>query len=218
MSSCCRAGPCQEVFSSGTARRDLDEFRRHGLGSLGRALVNAVTTAVPLAGARVLDIGGGIGAVQAELLRSGAATGEVIELVAEYEPFARRLAGEIGISDRTRWRAHDLLADPTAVEPAEVVVLNRVVCCSADGPALAAAAASLTRGALALSYPNPTRLTRFLAAAQRAAFRLLGRRYRAFVWSEEELLAAAASRGLRVATRGGRSWWRYVVMVRPGSS
>jgi len=44
-----------------------------------------------LTGARILEIGGGFGTIQAELVDAGARSGEVIELVAAYEPFAREL-------------------------------------------------------------------------------------------------------------------------------
>ena len=79
-------------------------------------------------GARVLEIGGGIGRIQAELLATGAADqGEVVELVGAYEPYARELARDIGSEARTSFRIVDILDEPDAVEPADIVVLNRVV-------------------------------------------------------------------------------------------
>lgn len=215
MRDCCRAGPCEEMFDSRVAQADLDEYLEDGLGSLESRMVDELRNLGAVARARVLEIGGGIGAIQAELLQEGAASGEVIELVAAYRAYAGRLAAKRGFADRTSWRVHDILADPDAVEPADVVVMNRVVCCSADGPALAAAAAGLTTRALVLSYPRSTRLTRFAAAAQRAAYRLFGRQYRAFAWPEERLIRAAASGGLVEASRGGGLIWRYLVMLRP---
>lgn len=255
MSSCCRSGPCEEMFGAKAAERDLEEYLRHGLGDLERRIVadlravlgaaahgaapgspraashgqpktamasasgatTSPTEADPvLAGTRVLEIGGGVGAIQADLLRSGAATGEVIELVPAYRRFAQRLAEAWGTAGRTAWRVHDLLADPQAVAPADLVIMNRVVCCSAEGVELAAAAARLTRRALALSYPRSTRFTRFAAAAQRTVYRWLGRTYRAFAWPEEVLASAVCREGLRVAAEGGGSVWRYMVLVRAG--
>jgi len=203
------------MFDSRTAQADLDDYLEDGLGTLERQMVGELRAAGAIDGARVLEIGGGIGAIQAELLQSGAASGEVIELVAAYRAYASRLAEKRGLVDRTSWRVHDLLAEPSTVEPADVVVMNRVVCCSADGLELAAAAAALTRRALVLSYPRSTRLTRFVAAAQRAAYRLFGRQYRAFAWPEEQLKQAAAGGGLVEASRGGGLIWRYLVMLRP---
>lgn len=215
MKDCCRAGPCEEMFDARTAEGDLEDYLELGLGPLESRMVDELSRVRAVDGARVLEIGGGIGAIQADLLQKGAASGEVIELVAAYGPYADRLAKQRGYADRTSWRVHDLLADPDAVEPADVVVMNRVVCCSADGPDLAAAAAALTTRALILSYPRSTRLTRLATAAQRAAYRFIGRQYRAYAWPEERLIRAAASGGLVEASRGGGLIWRYLVMLRP---
>ena len=78
----------------------------------------------------------GIGTIQSELLEAGAERGEVVELVAAWEPYARELAREKGLDERTSFRVADVLEEPESVEPADVVVMNRVVCCSPDGVAL----------------------------------------------------------------------------------
>ena len=91
---------------------------------------------------------------QAELLATGADQGEVVELVGAYEPYALELARDIGLEARTSIRIVGILDEPDAVEPAGVVVLNRVVCCWPDGVDLAAAAARLARRTLVLSFPR----------------------------------------------------------------
>ncbi len=211
---CCRAGPCEEMFGPDDARRDMDAYLRHGLDDIEAQALAALPPGV-VEGARVLDVGGGVGAVQAELLRRGAAGGEVIELVGAYAPFARGLAERLGLAGRASFRVHDLLADPDGVEPADVVVLGRVVCCSADGPQLTAVAASLARRALLLTFPRANAVTRFVAAAQRFVFRLLRRRYRAYVWPTEVILGAAEGQGLRPVAQGRNRVWQYLVMLRP---
>ena len=64
------------------------------------------------------------------------------------------------------FRLADLVADPAAAEPADLVVLNQVVCCTPDGPALVGIAAALTRVALAFTYPRERASFRVLAAVQ----------------------------------------------------
>ena len=61
----------------------------------------------PLDDLRVLEIGGGIGRIQAELLDAGATEGEIVELVSAYEPFARELAREKGLEARTTFHVVD---------------------------------------------------------------------------------------------------------------
>jgi magnesium-protoporphyrin O-methyltransferase len=141
MSGCCRSGVCEEIFKPRKARSILRRYRKKGLDKLERQmLLNA--SAQPLTGIRVLEIGGGIGTIQAELLAAGATSGEVIELVSACERYARELARDKGIEDRSTFRVADVLENPDAVAPADIVVLNRVVCCSPDGVRLTALAGS----------------------------------------------------------------------------
>ncbi len=215
MASCCRAAPCEEMFGSEShARDDMESYLRRGLGGLETEMLAALPHSLTLDGARVLEIGGGVGAIQAELLKRGAATGEVVELVAGYAPFAELLAREIGLADRSTFRVNDLVADPAAVAPADIVVMNRVVCCSADGPELTAVAAGLARSVLLMSFPRSNLLTKTVAAAQRAVYRLLGRKYRAYAWPKERLVGAAERKGLAPFAVGGDWLWRYLVLTR----
>ena len=104
-------------------------------------------------GATVLEIGGGIGEIELELLKAGAARAQNLELSRAYEQQARELAEEAGLAERVEWRIHDIAADPEGVEPADIVVLHRVVCCYPDYERLLGAAAGRARRALVFSHP-----------------------------------------------------------------
>ncbi len=200
------------------ARWDLRRYRSRGPGPSERRLLETVHRHAELEGARVLEIGGGIGALQTELLLAGAATGEVVELVGAYEPYARELAADRGLTDRTRFRVLDLLAaapEGGPVEPAEVVLLNRVVCCSADGPELVGVAAGLTRGVQVLSFPRNRWWLRTASASQNALFRLLRRSFRTWVRPADWYLEAAEQRGLELVSRGRGAVWEYIALQRP---
>src|SRR5262245_23619993 len=136
-----------------------------------------------LEGASVADVGGGIGQIQAELVRRGAAQGTVVEVVAGYETAAAELAHVLEIADRSSFVLSDLLEDPDQLEPADIVVLRRVVCCSPDGPELLGVAATRTRRVLLASYPRDRWSVRVALRLQNAIFRLLRRRFRVFVHS-----------------------------------
>jgi SAM-dependent methyltransferase len=174
----------------------------------------ASSSAEGVTGARVLEIGGGIGAVQAELLSAGASTGQIVELVPSYEPYARELAREKGLEERTTFVVADLLDDPAAVEAADVVVLNRVVCCSPDGVELMSVAAALTLRKLLASYPRDVVWIRLGIQTINLLQRLRRRSFRAFVHPPAALRAAAENEGLRVSETGGTTMWEYVELRR----
>ncbi|HET7744334.1 MAG TPA: methyltransferase domain-containing protein [Gaiellaceae bacterium] len=207
--SCCRAVPCEEMFKPRMARRSLNRYRSRGLDRLDRAVL-AAASAGGVEGSEVLEIGGGIGAIQSELLDSGARRGEIVELVSSWEPYAIELARERGHGDSTTFRIADVLEEPETVEQADVVVLNRVVCCSPDGVELARSAARLTRRTLVLSYPRNAFWLRAGAWVMNGAFRALGRSYRLFLHPRSALVAAAGAEGLILEDEGRTFVWEYI--------
>ncbi len=111
-------------------------------------------------GATVLEIGGGVGEIQLELLRLGAARVTNLELSANYEEEAERLIKQAGVGDRVTRRLLDIAEAPGEVEPADVVVLHRVVCCNPDYERLLSAAGSHARRMLVFSHPGDDVLAR----------------------------------------------------------
>jgi hypothetical protein len=201
------------MFSPRVAKRALARYRRKGLDGLERRLVATVAES-ELAGARVLEIGGGIGAVQMELLDAGAEQGEVVELSAAYEPLANELARERGLEGRTTFRVEDVLENPEAVDTADIVVLNRVVCCSPDGVALTGVAARLARRRLLLSFPRDRLAVRLGLRLVNVGMRLMGRSFRVFVHPRSALLSAAEAQGLVGADAGRTAAWEFVAFRR----
>jgi magnesium-protoporphyrin O-methyltransferase len=211
--SCCRGRSCEQFFKPRVARRSLEAYRRKGLDALERQIVASVSTGM-LDGARVLEIGGGIGRIQAELLDAGADQGEIIELVSAYEPYARELAREKGLEGRTSFHVADILEEPDAVEPADVVILNRVVCCSPDGVALAAAAGRLARQALVLSFPRDLFWVRAGVRMLNAGLWLTRNSFRVYVHRPAALFAAAEAEGVHFREGGHGAFWQWAALRR----
>ena len=103
-----------------------------------------------ITGASVLEVGGGVGEISIELLRRGAARAVNLELSPAYETEAQRLIREAGVEGRMERRLLDIAVDGQSVEPADVVVMHRVVCCYPDYERLLTAAADHAR--LSLSF------------------------------------------------------------------
>ena len=84
------------MFGAGYAREQARRYRRRGLGVAERDIVDFVSRR-GLGGATILEIGGGIGEIQLELLLRGAARATNLELVDVYDPLARALADRAGV-------------------------------------------------------------------------------------------------------------------------
>ena len=194
----CSCGVAEQldIFDEKAARRALRRYLAHGLGGSDAVQIAAWAEEGGLDGMSVVEVGGGIGQIQADLLRRGAAAGRVVEVVAEYEAPAGELAAATAVADRSSFELADLLTEPDAVEPADIVVLRRVVCCTPDGPELLAAAAGKTRRTLLASYPRDHALVRLVFRLENLGLALFRKRFRSFVHRPAELEEAVARRGL----------------------
>ena len=194
------------MFNPRFAKRMAARYRKRGLDKTARRMVELLSQA-GVQDATVLEIGGGVGEIQLELLRGGAASATNLELSPAYDAEAARLLAEAGLADRVHRRLVDIAADPTAVEPADIVVLHRVVCCYPDYAKLLGAAADRARQQLVFSYPPRSPISRALAAGQNLAFRLAHRDFRTFVHPPAAMLAVLAEHGLRpIAAYRGPVW------------
>ncbi len=180
---------------------------------MARALARRAS-AGGLEGRTVLEIGGGIGQVLLELLKAGAREGEVVELVPSYEEHARALAAEAGVADRAVFRVADLVADPADRREADVVVLNKVVCCTPDGVELAGIAASLARRTLVLSFPRDVWWARAALGTVNLGLRLRRRRFRVFVHPPATLGRAVESEGLTLRSERDGPLFRIAAFER----
>lgn len=153
---------CANTFGSKEADDDLKRYRERGPDPTTKALIDAIV-AEGVDGATLLDIGSGIGAIQIGLLEAGAARAETVDASAAYVEVARAEAERRGIGDRTNGRVGDFAQLADEVPAADVVTLDRVVCCYSDIDALLAAVTSHAGRMVGLVYPPPTRLMRTVA-------------------------------------------------------
>ncbi|MCH6468717.1 class I SAM-dependent methyltransferase [Sinomonas terrae] len=197
-------------FSKAVARR----YGRKGLGPVEQGMVDFLASA-GIEGASVLEIGGGVGEIQLELLRRGAARATNLELSAGYEDDARRLAAAAGLEGRVQRRLGvDIAEAPDDVEPADVVVLHRVVCCYPDYARLLGTAADHARRALVFSYPTANPVSRLFIRSMNAMLNASGRSFRGYVHPPEAMVDVVRSRGLVPRYRKDRPVWHLVGATR----
>jgi hypothetical protein len=213
MAGCCDPRGCDRIFGSRFARRVARRYRKRGLGRTERAMVGYLEGA-GLDGASVLEVGGGVGELHVELLKRGAGGAVNLELSPAYDAEAARLLADAGLAGRVERRLHDIAVDPGAVEPADVVVLNRVVCCYPDYERLLGAAAGHARRALVFSYPRRNPLSRAVVAVENLVFRLMGQEYRVFAHPPAAMLEVLRTRGLQPRFEAAGLVWRVAGLAR----
>jgi 16S rRNA G966 N2-methylase RsmD len=192
---CCAPDAYENTFGTRFARRTARRYRRRGLNRTQRSIVEFLARH-GLDGASILEIGGGVGDLHVELLRRGASQVTNLEISTGYETEAAELLSASGMTDRVTRLRHDIATDPEAVEPADVVVLHRVVCCYADYQRLLGAAGSHARRLLVFSHPPSTPVVRASFAFDNLLRRLRRNDFRAFVHPPASMYSVAEAQGL----------------------
>lgn len=196
VAGCCDPRGCDEFFGRGFARRVAKRYRKRGLDKPARRML-AFLEGEGIEGLTVLEIGGGVGEIQLELLKRGARSSLNLELSRAYDAEAQQLVREARLEGRALRLLHDIAADPKGVEAADIVVLHRVVCCYPDYERLLTAAAERARRLLVFSHPPRNAASRLVVGAQNLAFRLRGTEFRTFAHPPAAMLAVLEDQGLR---------------------
>ncbi len=216
MPDCCSPKGYRWVFSERSARAEARRYRRKGLDGTSRRIVDFLK-AQGVEGRTVLEVGGGIGAIQIELLKAGASRALSIELTPTYEDVAAGLLREAGLADRVERRVMDFAEAAAEVDGADIVVLNRVICCYPDMPKLTGAAAGHARRLLVMSYPRRTWWTRLGLGVSNGVLALMRREFHIFVHSPQEIAATARQHGLEPLLEQTGVLWTVAALGRARS-
>jgi hypothetical protein len=215
--SCCCQG-VDEVFGERTARHDLARYRKRGPSKPTRRLLEAVRRE-GIEDASVLDIGGGIGAIQYELLDAGAQRVTAVEAASAYVRVAREEAQRRGLGDRIAHEAGDFVELADRVEPADVVTLDRVICCYADMESLVGRSADRARRLYGLVYPRDTWWVALAIRVTNLGMRVARRAFRAHAHRTDAVDAVAREHGLvPKLARGAGPVWQVVLYERGTTS
>ena len=213
MGDCCEPDGYDAVFGDRFARRMARRYGRRGLTRPSRAITSFLTDR-GVTGASILEIGGGVGEIQVELLQHGAARATNLEISTGYESHASALLERAGLRDRVDRRFVDIAQAPDAVEAADVVVLHRVVCCYPDYERLLRAAAGKTDRLLVFSHPPQNLASRTVIWWENTLRRLQGDSFRAFVHPPASMLQVLSDAGLRATYRWRGLGWCVVGLER----
>ncbi len=197
MAACCEPQGYDRIFSARQAQRAAARYRKSGLGWAPRRTAELFRDGV-IAGRTLLEIGGGVGDLQVELLRAGVDHATSIELSPAYEQAASGLLQEGGLADRCKRLVGNFANRPELAGPADVVVLHSVVCCYPEPDRLLVPAAKATRRHLVISYPRETWWFRAWAPIANLYPRMTGSDFRFYVHPVTKLLDALESSGLRL--------------------
>jgi SAM-dependent methyltransferase len=205
---CCDAAA--RHFDSSVAEKDAAHYRERGLDKRARLLLEGLCR-TGVAGRSVLEVGSGVGALSFELLKAGASHAILADASPAYLAAAKAEAARSGVLHRVGLVPGDFVETASEVRAADVVVLDRVVCCYPAWAPLLAAAMSRGRALLGLTYPRARADVRLILAVENLRRRLKGDAFRAFVHPPAAMEATLRAGGWRLIGRRGTLMWRIDV-------
>lgn len=211
--SCCQCEGIENEFNDRLAARELERFRRRGPIRSTRLLVDALRSA-GTAGATLLDIGGGIGAIQHALLDAGVRDATQVDASASYIAASRDETARRGHAGRVTYVHGDFVQLAPEIPDADVVTLDRVICCYHDMPALVGAAADHARRSFGAVYPRGTPWIRLGIRAINLMMRLRRSPFRTFAHPPSAIDAVLTAHGMQRTTRQRTLVWEIATYRR----
>ena len=200
-------------FGEATVRRELRAFRRAGPPRTTTWLIDGLREG-GIEGMTVLDIGAGVGAVHLELLASGAASATDIDGSPAYVGAARDEAARRGLAERVRYEVGDFVERAPQTPDADLVVLDRVVCCYPDVESLVRLSAAHARRRYGLVYPRDTWWIRAGSSVLNGVSRLTRSRVRAHIHPTAAVDALVRAAGFAPRLNRANLFWQVVVYDR----
>lgn len=195
--NCCQQ--CEGIeltFNEEAADEDLRLYRAEGLDETTEWLLDAIKER-GVDGMSLLDIGGGVGMIQHELLKSGAAKATHVDASSAYIEAAQREAKRRKLREKIEWHHGNFVDLAPDLDPADIVTLDKVICCYNDMPALVRSSAKLAKRYYGLVYPRDSIWFRASAKFMNFFQWLFRNPYRMFVHPSAEVERLVKKAGLK---------------------
>ena len=188
-------------------------FRLFGLERTQRQLIDGIRRA-GIEGAELLDIGCGAGCLNRALMRLGASRSTGVDLSEAMLAIARADAQAEGLAERTDYRRGDFTQMAGELADADVVVLDKVICCYPDWERLVDASLKRARRVYALTIPRDRSLTRAGLGMMRWGLGRIGCCYQPFIHDPARIEGRVVASGFRRTEEARTAWWLTRIYVR----
>ena len=213
MMNCCQCQGIEELFDDQLVNRELLRFRDRGPTRETKMLITALEER-GVQGDTLLDIGGGVGAVQYGLLEAGCQVATDVDASRAYLRAAGEEAGRRGLTDRISYHHGNFVDLAPDIAPADIVTLDRVICCYPDVEKLVSLSADRAGKLYGLVFPRDGWLTRVGFSILNFIMRLRRSSFRIFPHSTRAVEALIASHGLRKVFYRRSLLWQVIVYSR----
>ena len=194
---CCGIG---RVFDQKEARKRLKRYRKKGPDKVTTLLIEAISSHKD-GDASLLDVGGGVGAVQLALLNHGVVRATSVEASLAYHAVAKEEAVRQGVTDRVTYLPGDFVDIAPQLVTHDIVTMDKVICCYPDAKELIHQAAQHSNHLVGLAYSHDNWLTRMVAAVANVLIQLRYRDFRGYIHANSLVGGILTHHGFRQVHR-----------------
>jgi 2-polyprenyl-3-methyl-5-hydroxy-6-metoxy-1,4-benzoquinol methylase len=222
---CCQCKGIETLFNKKEARNNLKAYRKHGPAKTTRILLEALKNELAKPGkpgepgrgieaTTLLDIGGGIGAIQHELLRASVERATSVEASAAFLKAAQEEAERQGHAERVSYYHANFVDIAPQIPAADIVTLDRVICCYHDMQALVGLSVAKASMLYGLVYPRDTWWMRAGVSISNLYFRIVRNPFRVYIHRPRAVDSLVRDTGLQERFYKTSGPWQVVVYAR----
>ena len=211
--SSCHCNGCDSQFGAEHAISDLERYRENGPDRTTQLLLDALKRE-DLKGATILDVGAGIGVIHHELLSEGVRLATHVDATDANIEAAQQESARLGHLERVDFRQGDFVELSSQIPAADIVTLDRVICCYPNMEQLISASAAKARRFYGAVYPRDRWLNKVWVTLENLARRVLGNPFRTFVHPVAAIDELLARNGLKRRSVHDTFVWRVAVYAR----
>ena len=211
--TCCSSECFESTFNQRRAKKQMKRYRKRGPDKTTRMLLDALRAA-GIKNASLLDVGAGIGVVHHELLAEGARSAVHVDAARPHIRLAQEEATRRGHTGQVTFVLGDFVGLGDDISPADVVTLDRVICCYPDMEQLVARSAAKAKRLYGAVFPRERRAVKAAVALQNVLWKVLGNPFRAYIHPTAAIDAALRRQGFAPRSLTDTLLWRVAVYSR----
>ncbi|MHA2003043.1 MAG: methyltransferase [Candidatus Thorarchaeota archaeon] len=211
--SSCQCQGIESKFDQKKAAKRLEQYRKVGPDKTTRTLIDALK-AEGISEMKLLDIGGGVGAIQHELLTAGVSSCFNVEASQAYVEAAKNEASRQGHSERISHLHGNFVEIAENIAQSDIVTLDRVICCYDDVEGLVGKSLEKALRLYGIVYPRDTLLSKIVTAFENLIVKIRRNPFRTFVHPTDLVEGIVRSNGFERRFYREVGLWQIVVYER----
>ena len=209
----CQCEGIETKFDQKNAARELEQYRKEGSSKNTRMLIDALK-AEGISGMTLLDIGGGVGVIQHELLNAGVSSCFNVEASRAYVEATKQEANRQGHTDKINHIHGNFVELATEIPQCDIVTLDRVICCYHDVWELVGKSCAKVTRLYAIVYPLDTLKSKFYSALENFYYRIKRSSFRTYIHPTETVEEIVHSNGFERRFYREAGMWQIVIYGR----